>query len=67
MRLAALISGFVGYTASMVVAIRSFQLSDKANLSNEVAILLNTSGIMFVALAGWLIYHAGLALHELTK
>lgn len=50
-----IISGFVGYVSSTIVAIRSFQLSDDT-LPEEVRILLTTSGITFAALAGWLLY-----------
>jgi hypothetical protein len=50
-----IVSGFVGYVSSTIVAIRSFQLSNDA-LPEEVTILLTTSGITFAALAGWLLY-----------
>ena len=50
-----IISGFVGYVSSTIVAIRSFSLIDDT-LPEEVKVLLTTSGCIFALLAGLLLY-----------
>ena len=50
-----IISGFVGYVSSTIVAIRSFSLIDDT-LPDEVKVILTTSGCIFALLAGLLLY-----------